>query len=254
MIFLNTPELDLTQMKKLILDKIKYHYMDQHISQPKIDEDKLALLIAIIDHSSLAKQKKIQYVIATMLVQIALDTHELISDDSRQRESAEGKLTEQLNVLAGDYYSGLYYYLLANVEEIEFIRLLASAIREINENKMKLYYKEIQSFPDYVATIRHINGLLISQVASFFNNLQLEHLSDEWITLASLYREREKIVHKQSTMLSSITGQELDAWLQKKSQSVVRIIRELPSTYNKLKKYFLSDNKVIIKTSVSEEG
>src|SRR5690625_3679392 len=101
-------------MIQTVKNKIKYSYIENHIQKPVIDREKVKLLTTLLNYSSLSKQLKKQYILSVMLVQVALDTHEQIPVTSEGNwESPKEKLKTQLFVLAGDYYSGMYYELLA---------------------------------------------------------------------------------------------------------------------------------------------
>ena len=66
-------------------------------------------LFQLMDHLELSYSEMQNYALSTMLIQIALDTHEHISNESVEEKN------RQLTVLAGDYFSGLYYKLLADI-------------------------------------------------------------------------------------------------------------------------------------------
>src|SRR5690625_6228516 len=135
-------KLELNQLKGVLEAKIRQPYVEQIIQKPFIDEDKLVIANFLFKNQSISIAKRERYIITMMLIQIALDTHELIPGKYDKAISNEEK---QLSVLVGDYYSGLYYFLLSEIYDIEMIQLIASSIKEINEQKMKLYYGNIYS-------------------------------------------------------------------------------------------------------------
>ncbi len=192
MISLDNSNLDILHLKEEIKSKIKHTYLNKHIPKPVIDEEKLILLSAMINNRAMSAFHKERYIVTTMLVQIALDTHETVpvSDDG---ENKERKITKQLKVLAGDYYSGLYYLLLSDIEDIALTHHLAAAIKEINEYKMKLYYKEINSFDDYIYIRHKIESLLITRVAEFLNEDAMKLIAEEWTLIQMLLGEKLKI-------------------------------------------------------------
>lgn len=106
-----------------------------------------------------------------MLVQIALDTHERVSNKAGEEE-IEFHKCRQLTVLAGDYYSGLYYYLLSMNRDIVLIRALAEGIKEINEHKIMLYQKAHETTDDIMKSIVTIESALLQKTCDHF---QLSH-------------------------------------------------------------------------------
>src|SRR5699024_9901941 len=59
-------------------------------------------------------------------------------------------------------------YLLAEINQIEMIQILARAIKEINEYKMHLYYKENLSIQNMIDYLNRIDALLLIRVAEFY--------------------------------------------------------------------------------------
>ncbi len=170
---------------------MKHSYLYKHIEKPVLDQSKLILLTDIIDHTTLTSSQKESYIITTMLVQVALDTHEKVPVTRNVDENRDSKVAGQLKVLAGDYYSGLYYLLLSEIKEIELIHKLANAIKEINENKMRLYYNEAATFVEYLDILANIESLLISSVADFVNDTTYKSICKEWVLTNRLIQEKQ---------------------------------------------------------------
>lgn len=196
MINLNTSPLTNKQLKGCIEKKIKHHFIDQFIDHPVIDEEKLSLLSMILSNTPLSLEKQQQYIVATMLVQLALDTHDIV-------EKQTNNTTKQLTVLAGDYYSGLYYLLLSEIEELDFIHTLATAIRDINELKMKIHLKEIKSMEEYLSTVQQINSLLLIRVAKYVDHTLMASITGELLFTSKLVQEKQEYhMHGNSKILT----------------------------------------------------
>lgn len=181
---------ELEELKRSIEKKIEHSYLDQYIDAPKIDHYKLFVLYSILNETSLSKETIRHYIVSTMLVQIALDTHELVPSTNETSLSRQDQKSKQLLVLAGDYYSGLYYLLLSEIEEISMIHILASAIKEINELKMKLYYNEVNSFKEYVQLMKQIDSLLIVRVVEAFTNFNIKPFIEDIFITCKLIEEK----------------------------------------------------------------
>lgn len=178
------------EINELITYKIKHTYLNKYISKPIINQTKLATLSIIVNQTSLPDETKKQYIIATTLIQIALDTHDLIPITNEEIENEVAITTKQLTVLAGDYYSGLYYLLLAELEDISMVSHLATTIKEITEYKMKLYYGEIKSFDECLEAIKKVETLLITRVAQFVNHSNFIDITEKLIITSKFIEEK----------------------------------------------------------------
>lgn len=179
-------------------EKLQHPYLKQFIKKPVINNDKLVILYNLVEQTSSTDEEKNSYIITTMLVQIALDTHDLVSE-KHDFESKQTTKSRQLTVLAGDYFSGLYYYILAKLEDITMIATLASAIKEINEIKMSMLYDENQSVQQWIDRIKSLESLLIVRVANHMNNHSINAFVEEWLLTRRLLREQPSVETKKSS-------------------------------------------------------
>lgn len=182
---------DIRQLKRLIETKAQHPYLLKHIQKPSLDEDKLILLWGLFNDLDVLNEKRNQYIISTMLVQIALDTHEIVSNSGDGIELPEVLKNRQLQVLAGDYYSGLYYQGLASVGNVEMIRILSSAIKKINDNKIILYQQgSINDVPTLLMTIKAIEASLIHKLADYYDEPAWIDISEDLLLLKRLHAEK----------------------------------------------------------------
>ncbi|KAB2338326.1 heptaprenyl diphosphate synthase component 1 [Cytobacillus depressus] len=154
-------------VKEQIEEKIRHPYLLKYIQSPYIDEDKVLLLVSILDHVNLSGDKLKNYAITTMLIQIALDTHELVTKE--KLDAAELK-NRQLTVLAGVYYSGLYYKILAGLDDIHMIRLLATGIKEVNEHKISVYQQASEAVDILMDSVRRIESSLFEKISELLDD------------------------------------------------------------------------------------
>ncbi|PFK47422.1 heptaprenyl diphosphate synthase [Bacillus cereus] len=155
-------------IKEQLLVKLRHPYFINYIEEPFIDEEKVVLLYAALKSANLHKEQIDHYVVTIMLVQIALDTHERVSNKADKETNGFHK-RRQLTVLAGDYYSGLYYYLLSMNCDIVLIRALAEGIKEINEHKIMLYQKVYQTVDEVMASMMKIESALLQKTCDHFH-------------------------------------------------------------------------------------
>lgn len=155
-------------IKEKLMEKLRHPYFINYIEEPFIDEEKIALLYGALKSANLHIEQIEHYVVTIMLVQIALDTHERVSNKAGEEE-IEFHKCRQLTVLAGDYYSGLYYYLLSMNRDIVLIRALAEGIKEINEHKIMLYQKTHETTDDIMKSVVAIESALLQKTCDHFH-------------------------------------------------------------------------------------
>lgn len=183
-------EKDIKYYKTLIDNKLKHTYLDQYLKKINIEDDKIIALDTLLAH--LPQSQKETYIITVMFIQIALNTHDKVTEGPELPEHTTERITKQLKVLAGDYYSGLYYLILSETQDFKMIHTLATAIKQINELKMKLYYQEYASLDEMMNIVAKIDTVLITQVADFIGDDVLHPLISDWLFLNKLVLEQNK--------------------------------------------------------------
>ncbi|MDY0405698.1 heptaprenyl diphosphate synthase component 1 [Virgibacillus sp. 179-BFC.A HS] len=123
-----------------------------------------------------------------------MDTHDQVLVKNRDAKNENEAIALQLSVLAGDYYSGLYYRLLAEIGEIGLISTLATAIKRINEAKMKLYYHDFQNEQELIGLLKIVHAGLYVAIAEYINTSQLTAFIEDWLLANFLHQNRH---HKQ---------------------------------------------------------
>ncbi|MGY0691778.1 heptaprenyl diphosphate synthase component 1 [Virgibacillus sp. FSP13] len=265
---MSTSGMELENIKTLIETKIQHTYLEKYIKKPVIDDEKLMVLISVIDNTTLSDAKKKQYIVTTMLVQIALDTHDQVIKVTQPDEGKEQKQQKQLTVLAGDYYSGLYYSLLAEVGDYDMIHVLASAIKEINEYKMKLYYLETNSFLSFIKLIQKVESLLFVHVTEYVKEFAVKNVIEEWLLASKLLQEIEHVdkegysplldlwFSQSRTYTYSMMVKTVKTIFNRTLQQMEQTLPQLPDNHTRLKNHIFNQIKENLnkQTTKVEEG
>lgn len=124
--------------------------------------------------------------IAVSLIFSSLAAHDLVKEDNATSKE------QQLQVLAGDYYSGRYYQILANAGEIELIQQLSTGVATISELKTSFYDDEEYTFDELIQSIQIIESKPIEQFFEYYGFHEYVFLMKEALLLAALKKEYNK--------------------------------------------------------------
>ncbi|WP_316570043.1 heptaprenyl diphosphate synthase component 1 [Neobacillus sp. YIM B06451] len=176
----------IAEIKGKIEKKVLHPYLLKYIQVPIIDSDKLLLLVSAMEGLDLTDRERENYALTATLVQIALDIHEHVTNS----QSLAGTKERQLTVLAGDYYSGLYYKHLAESDDILMIRSLSRGIKKVNEHKTLLYQKEFKSVGLLLDSIKSIEASVLAKFSGFFGRDAWIPFMESFLLMKRLLKER----------------------------------------------------------------
>ena len=144
-------------------------FVEKHIGRPRTSAFFVKVLYLLLKSFSLPNDRVRTHCVATALLQMGLDLHERVSVEPERAE--QGMRSRQLYVLAGDYFSSLFYRFLAENGEIRTISRLSEAVCRVNEAKMELYSLGASrvSPPTYLDLIRRIQGGLPYALSDLFH-------------------------------------------------------------------------------------
>ncbi len=254
---------EIKRIKEILYGKLHHSFVKKIIPTPIIDEDKLAIIYFLCHDQPLSENTKEQYMIAVMLIQMALDTHECIPNEL---SNTTNKVEKQMTVLAGDYYSSLYYYVLAELEEVNLIRQLAKATKLINEFKVYLFDGEIPTLQHLFSSYETIESDLFVKAADHFGKTPLIPLIQNLLLYNRLLREKYNIVNDQFAYVN-IYFQKNNSLENKTSilklidEEIDHCIHEIETTlhylsydFNQVKQFVCKRIGLFDKSIIAEEG
>lgn len=178
-----------------IEEQLHHSYLKEYIDQPHIDRDRIYfLLMPFVNEGRAISKEVVQWISTAMLLQIALDTHEKVTISER-----DPLKERQLTVLAGVYFSSLYYKILAETDDVELISNLAKAIKEINESKISIYKDEFKNLDELLKKLKTRESAIISNFFRFFEDDQWIEIVEEALLYKKLVQEKVSLRHSQNT-------------------------------------------------------
>lgn len=254
---------ELKEVKELLAMKLNHSFIKDTIPQPLIDEDKLAIIYFLCSKHCRSKVDIYEKVMAMMLMQIALDTHEHIPNKNNPPLNLVEK---QMTILVGDYYSSLYYYVLAEIDQIEMVQEIALSTKIINEHKVNLYNGKISTLEQLYSSIEIIESELFTSFAIYSEVDYLVPIIKHLFLYNRLLCEKKSIVKDKfsplSNYLKKLTTFEnkssiLNVINEKANECIYQIedsLHVLPYEYLQLKHYINKKLELFDKSYVAEEG
>ncbi|KMY54619.1 hypothetical protein AC623_12360 [Bacillus sp. FJAT-27231] len=176
-------------IKQEVQRRLSYPYLKKFIEKPEVDELRLLTLMLPFTMDQLSSDETVKYITTASLIQIALDTHEKVITSSD-----EIAIDQQLTVLAGDYFSGLYYQILAELKDIRMIRALSDAVKSINENKIILYQQEHTSMESLMESVCKIETEIVERFYTVFRVQSFFPLVSRLLFAKRLLREKQRFI------------------------------------------------------------
>lgn len=167
-------------MTRYRVGQLAHKYMEHdmialHTELPEFPDSRIRMLHAVLSQQPSAASYKELFSVVASLVQMGLDTHDLVENWAPAgKNGALGMRAQQLKVLAGDYFSSRFYHLLSQAGQIEAVRRLSEAICELNRVKMSGYarMKQLQwNAEDYVHYGAEIKSGLFLSFTGFMQGL-----------------------------------------------------------------------------------
>lgn len=263
---MHTYSFEVNQLKLTIESKLKHSYLENFIQKPLISLDKIYIYNNIYSFTNTSWDIKEKMITTIFLVEIALNTHELVPNHQSNGEMGATEL--QLSVLAGDYYSSQYYYILSQLENTKMISSLANAIKVTSENKMRLFYNDVDSINEFFTIMKENEGLFYEIIASELQQSQVISIIKEYFLLNKLMNEKQMIKQgKQTTLLNYLETAKfnvensspfsiIDQQIDKSLHEIDKLLMELPYQYAELKVFLTNKLHLDFETnrSIAEEG
>ena len=139
-----------------------------------------------------------KYVTATSLIQMAIDLHERIpiNENTKMKE-----VEKQLTVLVGDYFSGMYYYILSELEDVDMIQIIAKSIKGINEEKMNVYYLQFQTLELLMHSITKIESAFYDELLTYQNKPEWRIIVQQYLLANRLHKEKQLMKNNEQSFI-----------------------------------------------------
>jgi heptaprenyl diphosphate synthase len=159
--------MDLKEIKDTTEDKLNkslwHPYLSEKINIPTYNSELIEILISMLNEKGFDKETTSNYIEAIMLTYISLKTHDKIENSHLSLEE------KQLTILAGAYYTGLYYLKLSKLQDVELIENLSNAIQEQNEIKATMNNKKYKNIDEILDDIINVEWTVFKHVINSMN-------------------------------------------------------------------------------------
>ncbi|WP_155590618.1 heptaprenyl diphosphate synthase component 1 [Lysinibacillus cavernae] len=206
----------IAQLKTEIFMDVRHRTLQKYTGVPVLDENQLFYLLIPFLNGEEWQQEQQEAAITVGIVYAALAAHDHIKEvDATSKE-------QQLTVLAGDFYSGRYYEILAMSGNVALIKSLSKGIVSRCEHQIKVYEDEQRSIEQWYASMRNIDAGLIAQFFGLYSFSEYIPLIEKSLLILRL--EREWAAHQRGQM--SLIGKALEERIRQNGATFHSVIQE----------------------------
>lgn len=156
-------------LRKRIETILQDAYIEKCMGRVEFPETIIHMLEILFSHSSFDPTTKERLGIASVLLQMGLEMHTRVStEDPPQQKDMRDR---QQFVLAGDYYSSLFYHYLVQNHDYSLIEYFCQQVLSINEAKLSLHVEQLKRRKynaDMLANHKKVTSGLLLAVADYF--------------------------------------------------------------------------------------
>lgn len=182
------------QLKDEIYSKLHHRTLLEYTGQPPIWEDQLFyLLLPKFNGEQWTKQHQVAAQSVAM-IQTALTTHDLVEEFKATSKE------QQLMVLAGDYYSGMYYATLSTLPNVQLVRELSAAVADISEKKTALYESSTKALTEWIELFEEVVSQTVEQFMKHYDFSAYIEFMKMGMLIERLATELKKIEQKTTTI------------------------------------------------------
>ncbi|MEC1179103.1 heptaprenyl diphosphate synthase component 1 [Metasolibacillus meyeri] len=171
------------QLKESIFVRVRHRALLQYTGAPSVDENQLFFLLLPFLNGETWHESIQESATTVGIVQASLFEHDKIKE-----KDATSK-TQQLTVLAGDYYSGRYYELLAHAGNIVLIQKLAQGIVERCEQEIAAYEHTYRTIEQWVNNLCVIETAIIHKFYETYSFSKYSAVMKHALTIQRLQNE-----------------------------------------------------------------
>ena len=186
----------IAQLKTDIFKDVRHKTLQKYTGDPVLDENQLFYLLVPFFNEEEWQQEQTEAAITVGIVYAALAAHDHI------KELDATSKAQQLTVLAGDFYSGRYYEILATSGNIPLIRNLSQGIVARCEHQIKVYEQEERTVEQWFAAVENIEAGLIVQFFKLYAFERYIALVEKSLLLLRLEREWTTYQNKQGSLFN----------------------------------------------------
>ncbi|AOM82800.1 heptaprenyl diphosphate synthase component 1 [Salisediminibacterium beveridgei] len=215
---------------------VDHRYLKQFLGDPELHPNVISVLLYLFDDSEGEYEDIHDGILTSILVQKALDTHEQINQHGIGIENLRTK--RQLTVLAGDYYSSLYYYILSRSKNELLMYHLSLGIQQVNEAKMVIYQHDKKARKPVFEDLRKVFTGIAESLAKAYDLTSRFTPVGDYLLLMAL-KDEEKRYHQEGnslisayiekTMISSAEVKSIEEGFQSiREQLLLNLEQEIP--------------------------